>query len=130
MALHELAAEHACVYTGRSETLACEAAVPVAARLPEDGLARHGGLRRPQHRRGTRRRPNRRRRAVPAGADGAVARNSRTGATSTLEFQGSAPLDLLRDGAAGNLGKFDRVRRGAAASIITIRIIMLQEGAP
>ncbi len=39
-ALHEAAAELACVYTGRSETLACEAAVLVTARLPEDGLTR------------------------------------------------------------------------------------------
>jgi len=31
-------AELACVYTGRRETLACEAAVLVTARLPEDGL--------------------------------------------------------------------------------------------
>jgi dimethylamine/trimethylamine dehydrogenase len=34
------AAELACVYTGRRETLACDAAVLVTARLPEDGLYR------------------------------------------------------------------------------------------
>ncbi len=34
------AAELACVYTGRVESLACEAAVLVTARLPEDGLTR------------------------------------------------------------------------------------------
>ncbi len=39
-ALHESAAELACVYTGRREPLACEAAVLVTARLPEDGLYR------------------------------------------------------------------------------------------
>jgi len=39
-ALHGDAAELACVYTGRRERLACDAAVLVTARLPEDGLYR------------------------------------------------------------------------------------------
>jgi dimethylamine/trimethylamine dehydrogenase len=34
------AVELACVYTGRTESLACDAAVLVTARLPEDGLYR------------------------------------------------------------------------------------------
>jgi dimethylamine/trimethylamine dehydrogenase len=39
-ALGAEAAELACVYTGREESLTCEAAVLVTARLPEDGLTR------------------------------------------------------------------------------------------